>query len=319
MTNTAFISVPSSGITKDGTLTEQFIKTIAKLHADHPATSLISPMFMGYAIIPHLSNQEATWSTWGNHCERLIEASDELWVIKFDGWENSTGVTMEIAHARHHNKPVAYVELDGIITTTPIRDSFVEDKLFPFFAKSALAHSLHQDLRAQSKQYAVRVDKVIENLRAYRAQVSAQLFNETPTSIVGCDVSEFEDRLFALTQLTRGLSHKDATVANLQACSIDWIKNAATVEFYSHTFVCSEECQITLPIELWDQVDTLTVTEWCDKYQLYFNELYDDVIAWVTTSITEASKKQTELTIQVYELCRLADKLGYKVTLKDNT
>lgn len=40
-----------------------------------------------------------------NHCCTLIERSDEVWVLVYDGWDTSIGVTGERRHTYAHQKP----------------------------------------------------------------------------------------------------------------------------------------------------------------------------------------------------------------------
>jgi hypothetical protein len=47
--------------------------------------------------------------TWQDKCTRLLEAADELWVPKFDGWMTSTGVQAEIKIAEALGKRIAYI------------------------------------------------------------------------------------------------------------------------------------------------------------------------------------------------------------------
>lgn len=105
-----FIAVPTSGVTTNGKMNECFIQDIAKLHVLHPNTTFIVPMIQDYAILPHLK-VEATWEVWGKHCERLIEVSDEVWVIQYTGFQTSAGVAGEIAKAKQCGKPVIYQQV----------------------------------------------------------------------------------------------------------------------------------------------------------------------------------------------------------------
>ena len=100
-----FISVPTSGVTADGKLNEDFIKFVAKLHQHHPERTFIVPMLQNYALLPYLGVADVTWKVWKNHCKRLIQVCDELWVIHYDGWNSSTGVRAEIGLAvKYHKK-----------------------------------------------------------------------------------------------------------------------------------------------------------------------------------------------------------------------
>lgn len=56
----------------------------------------------------HLPKDYKFWQ----HMDRgMIDASDEVWVLKMDGWERSEGITDEIAYAESLGKPVKYIEV----------------------------------------------------------------------------------------------------------------------------------------------------------------------------------------------------------------
>lgn len=44
----------------------------------------------------------------------LIGACSEIWVIKYDGWDTSTGVRGEINIAHELRKPIHYIELNEL-------------------------------------------------------------------------------------------------------------------------------------------------------------------------------------------------------------
>ena len=51
-------------------------------------------------------NPEVLWPLF----RELIERSDELWVLRLDGFQESSGIQREVALARSCNKPVSYVD-----------------------------------------------------------------------------------------------------------------------------------------------------------------------------------------------------------------
>lgn len=102
------ISVPSAGVVKDGKLTEEFLQKVASFHDLFKDISFINPMVESYAILPYLNDPTATWDVWGAFCERLIKAADQLWVLQFEGWETSKGVTAEVEIAKKYGKQVYY-------------------------------------------------------------------------------------------------------------------------------------------------------------------------------------------------------------------
>lgn len=104
-----FIAIPTSGTVRGGKISEKFLKKLAGLHKAYPDRSFWAPMVQDYALLPYMENVEATWEVWGAHCRRMIEACDEVWVLKYPGWQESVGVQAEIEHALALGKRIAYV------------------------------------------------------------------------------------------------------------------------------------------------------------------------------------------------------------------
>lgn len=50
------------------------------------------------------------WQTWKAFDHAMLSRCDRLIVIKIDGWEESIGVTEEIAFAKENNIPVEWME-----------------------------------------------------------------------------------------------------------------------------------------------------------------------------------------------------------------
>lgn len=46
------------------------------------------------------------WEFWERHDRRFLDACDESWVLRLDGWQESRGVQAEIGLARAMGKPV---------------------------------------------------------------------------------------------------------------------------------------------------------------------------------------------------------------------
>ena len=99
-----FIAVPTKGVVTDGKLNVSFIRFVAQLHRVFPDLTFAVPMIQDYALLPYLEGIDATWEVWGQHCDRLIKVCDEVWVIHYDGWAESTGVKAEIALAAKYGK-----------------------------------------------------------------------------------------------------------------------------------------------------------------------------------------------------------------------
>ena len=52
------------------------------------------------------------WKFWQEFDERLLGICTDLWVLRFPGWYQSTGVLAEIKYANKHDIPVRYVNLE---------------------------------------------------------------------------------------------------------------------------------------------------------------------------------------------------------------
>lgn len=111
MNKVVFIAIPSKGTVVNGALSEEFLKFFAKLFVDNPDITFIAPMIQDYQILKFM-NVAPVWENWGNHCRTLIERSDEVWVLMYDGWDTSVGVTGERRHAYAHQKPIYFVNPD---------------------------------------------------------------------------------------------------------------------------------------------------------------------------------------------------------------
>ena len=102
-----YVAVPTKGVAKDGKLLEHFARHVAQLHTMYPQHTFLVPMIQDYALLPHLKGVEGTWAQWGHHCKTLIEVSDEVWVIMYEGYDTSIGVRAEIELANQLALPVS--------------------------------------------------------------------------------------------------------------------------------------------------------------------------------------------------------------------
>lgn len=106
-----FIAIPTKGTVVNGHLTPKFLQYLADLHLNHPEHTFIAPMVHDYQLLQYMPQVTATWENWGRHCRTLIERSDEVWVLKFDGYDTSVGVAGEVRHAQEHDVPVFYKDI----------------------------------------------------------------------------------------------------------------------------------------------------------------------------------------------------------------
>ena len=124
-----FIAMPTKGSTlresaETGRMREAVYKDMAKLHEQYPDYTFVAPMVQDYCLLPHML-VDPNWEQWGNHCRRLIERCDEVWVLMYEGWRKpvyamddiynvSKGVRGELEHAAKHRVPVSFIEPAGI-------------------------------------------------------------------------------------------------------------------------------------------------------------------------------------------------------------
>jgi len=104
-----FISVPSKGTTNGGALTSAFCEDMAILHEQHPDHVFLSPMLQNMQIVPYMQINPI-WKDWDNYCRAIINRCDEMWVLKYHGWDTSEGVKHEILHANKKGIPVIFKE-----------------------------------------------------------------------------------------------------------------------------------------------------------------------------------------------------------------
>lgn len=120
-----FIAMPTKGVAgalsaSEGRLLEQVHKDLACLHQRYSDHTFLVPMVQDYALLPHLG-VAPTWEVWGDRCRRLIERSDAVWVLMYDGWvyptlimdavyNTSKGVFGELTHAEAHSVPIFFMD-----------------------------------------------------------------------------------------------------------------------------------------------------------------------------------------------------------------
>lgn len=52
-----------------------------------------------------------TWDYWEQYSYELLSRCDGMYVLMFDGWDQSTGVTAELKYCTEHNIPVTFIEV----------------------------------------------------------------------------------------------------------------------------------------------------------------------------------------------------------------
>jgi hypothetical protein len=80
------------------------------------AASLLRQGVLVYSPIAHTYEMAedhdlpTDWQFWERHCRAFLMASEQLIVLKLDGWEQSVGVAAEIKIAEEIGIPVSYME-----------------------------------------------------------------------------------------------------------------------------------------------------------------------------------------------------------------
>ena len=80
------------------------------------AAQLMSDGFLVFSPISHThpiaeaGDLPKGWEFWKEYDKTFIEWADEVYVLKAQGWETSTGVQAEIKIAEEMGKPVVYLE-----------------------------------------------------------------------------------------------------------------------------------------------------------------------------------------------------------------
>lgn len=113
MSKIVFVSVQSYGIfTKDyignWSFSHRFLEDIARLHRERPKDVFVVPSIQNYTILPFLEESGPTYDSWKDRCRKLITVSDEVHVLTYKGWDDSVGVSDEIAYANELGIPVTY-------------------------------------------------------------------------------------------------------------------------------------------------------------------------------------------------------------------
>lgn len=108
-----YIAVPSAGVFTMGpegiwTMSEKFIAVMAELHAEHPTWVFISPSAQNYLILHRMNGVSHSYEDWRARCRLLLSRCDIVLVMRFPGWEKSTGVQDEIQIARGLQKEIIF-------------------------------------------------------------------------------------------------------------------------------------------------------------------------------------------------------------------
>lgn len=98
---------------------------------------IFSPIVHSHPIcdLVHFSplNTAEEMSGWTQYDHDFIDHCDEVWVLMIAGWDQSRGVSDEIAYAYAHNIPVRFVSFPEIVVSTQTYSAFNPDYLIDNF------------------------------------------------------------------------------------------------------------------------------------------------------------------------------------------
>jgi hypothetical protein len=78
------------------------------------ATTVISPVVYGHSIVM-TCGMPSVWTFWEKVCCDIMDKCTEVWVLKIDGWDQSTGIKGEIEYAHNLGLPVKYIEVPNTV------------------------------------------------------------------------------------------------------------------------------------------------------------------------------------------------------------
>lgn len=74
------------------------------------STMVYSPVAYGHAIDGYFDDRGVSESYWRRHGIAMLRRSDQLWILKLEGWEESRGLEAELDVARRSNMEITYIE-----------------------------------------------------------------------------------------------------------------------------------------------------------------------------------------------------------------
>lgn len=110
-----FVTAPIDGITEAGKPAESFLKFMSKLRREFPDLTLISPFLHDHLLWPQEDRTSANALLLERRMERLMKASDEVWLFQYFGWQDSVAVQAELAMASRLGKSVRHFSPGSII------------------------------------------------------------------------------------------------------------------------------------------------------------------------------------------------------------
>lgn len=106
-----YLASPYSHPEKDIEITRYVLITwVAARLTEKYEVSMFLPITQSYQLRFHNPNLGTTFKAWQKVDFCAIEHSDEVWVVKIDGWKESVGVTAEIEYAKTLKLPIRYID-----------------------------------------------------------------------------------------------------------------------------------------------------------------------------------------------------------------
>jgi len=109
-TRTIYLGVPYTGMEEESFIAVN--KAAAILMKEHGHV-VFSPISQNHPIAKQ-EGLPTDWAWWKKFDDVFIAMCDYLYVLKLDGWEDSTGLTAEIKLAKELGKTIVYLEKDFI-------------------------------------------------------------------------------------------------------------------------------------------------------------------------------------------------------------
>ena len=105
-----YLSAPYSSTSDKSHLFETIMRTSGLYMLRNKGEHVVSPLFNhpSLALVPGMGSD---YNFWGDYSRELLQKCDKLIVLKYPGWDKSTGVQDEIATASTAKIPILYLEL----------------------------------------------------------------------------------------------------------------------------------------------------------------------------------------------------------------
>ena len=87
----------------------QIMTISGKYMMENPGQHIVSPLFNHYSLslVPDMGTDYVFWR---DYSKNLLHRCDEMMVLKFPGWETSSGVSDEVSLAQGWLIPLSFVE-----------------------------------------------------------------------------------------------------------------------------------------------------------------------------------------------------------------